>query len=153
MWSTSAPSKREESERCTCLFQMTSNYDVSLSSFTQQQHNTGLILLFLCHSPTNRYSYILSHIVYDSYLDYRFRGDWSHDWEPRYYVLFYSCFEPVALADGSRTPIKGVGTVTTTLTLPRSFIFYLPHFFFNLLSVSKITKVLNCNDIFPTRVF
>ena len=49
----------------------------------------------------------------------------------------------VILTDGSRTPIQAIGIATTTPTLSLSYIFYLPYFSFNLLSVSKITKVLN----------
>ena len=57
----------------------------------------------------------------------------------------------VVLADGSCTLIQGIDTATTTPTLSLSFVFYLPRFPFNLLSVSKITKVLNCTVIFfPT---
>ena len=54
----------------------------------------------------------------------------------------------VVLAYGSRIPIQGIGTTTTTPTLPLSSVFYLPHFSFNLLSVSQIIKVLNCTMIF-----
>jgi len=60
----------------------------------------------------------------------------------------------VKLADGSRTPVHGIGIATTTHTLPLSYVFYLPHFSYNLFSVSKITKVLNCTlTFFLTRVF
>ena len=58
----------------------------------------------------------------------------------------YSNF--VVLADGSRTPIQGISIATTTHTLPLSFVFYLPRFPFNLLSVSKITKILNYTVIY-----
>ena len=54
----------------------------------------------------------------------------------------------VVLADGSRTHIQGIGTAATTPTLPLLSVFYLPHFSFDLLSVIKITKVLNCTVTF-----
>ena len=68
-------------------------------------------------------------------------------------IMFY--FTPVSnsvvLADGSRRLIQGIDTATTTLTLLLSSIFYLPCFSFNLLSIIKIIKVLNCIVIFfPT---
>jgi len=58
----------------------------------------------------------------------------------------------VELADGSRTPIQGIGTATTTATLPLSLVLDLPRFSYNLLSVSKIITILNCIvTFFPTR--
>jgi len=54
----------------------------------------------------------------------------------------------IELADGSRTPIQDIATVATTPILPLSFVFYLSHFSYNLLSVSKIINVLNYTVIF-----
>ena len=59
------------------------------------------------------------------------------------YFTLISYYNYVELADGSRTPIQGISTVTITLNLPLSSVFYLPNFCYNLLSVSKIIKILN----------
>ena len=53
----------------------------------------------------------------------------------------------VTLANGTKTPVQGKGTVTTSdLTL--SDVLYLPEFPFNLLSVHKLTLALNCSVAF-----
>uniref|UniRef100_A0A2N9FV09 Integrase catalytic domain-containing protein n=1 Tax=Fagus sylvatica TaxID=28930 RepID=A0A2N9FV09_FAGSY len=53
----------------------------------------------------------------------------------------------VTVANGTKTPIQGKGTVTTSdLTL--SDVLYLPEFPFNLLSVHKLTLALNCSVAF-----
>jgi len=57
----------------------------------------------------------------------------------------------VVLADGYRTPVQHIGTAATNPTLPLTSIFYLHCF--NLLSVSKITKVLNCTVTFFWHIF
>ena len=68
------------------------------------------------------------------------------------YRCIMSSFTPsfyfVVLADGSRTPIQDIGVATTTSIILLSFIFYLPCFSFNLLSISKIAKVLDCTVTF-----
>ena len=57
----------------------------------------------------------------------------------------------VTIANGTKTPVQGIGTVSTP-TLTFSSVLYLPHFPFNLLSVRKLTQSLNCSVIFyPTR--
>jgi len=61
---------------------------------------------------------------------------------------FSSTSNSVVLADGSRKPIRGSGSVLTSPSLPLSSVFYLPDFPYNLLSVSKITKLLNCSVTF-----
>jgi len=53
----------------------------------------------------------------------------------------------VVLVDGSRTPIQDIDTAATTPTILSS-VFYLSCFSFNLLSVGKIIKVLNCTMTF-----
>jgi len=72
------------------LFQMMSVWDVSLSSFKCSSSNRTQVQFCFSTTHSNRY-YIISYIIYFSCLDYRFHGNWSHDWEPRYYVLFYFC--------------------------------------------------------------
>ena len=55
--------------------------------------------------------------------------------------LFTPTSNYVVLADGSHTPIQDIGTTTTTTpTILLLFVFYLPHFSFNLLSISKEYK-------------
>jgi Integrase core domain len=61
-------------------------------------------------------------------------------------------YRPVIVANGSQIPIDQIGT-TNILSNNISGVLYLPNFTSNLLSVSKITKELNCNVIFsPTNV-
>jgi transposase InsO family protein len=60
-----------------------------------------------------------------------------------------SPFSPsfVTVANGTKTPVQGKGTVTTSdVTL--SDVLYLPEFPFNLLSVHKLTLALNCSVAF-----
>jgi hypothetical protein len=53
----------------------------------------------------------------------------------------------VTVANGTKTPVQGKGTITTSdLTL--SNVLYLPQFSFNLLSVHKLTVALNCSVAF-----
>jgi len=71
------------------------------------------------------------------------------DWEPRGIMSFTLALHSkiVVLTDGSRIPIQGIGTITTTLL----FFYHLSFtylVFLNLLSVSKIIRVLNCTVIF-----
>jgi transposase InsO family protein len=54
---------------------------------------------------------------------------------------------PVTVANGSKVPIDQIGT-TTMLSNKISNVLYLPTFASNVISVSKITKELNCNVIF-----
>ena len=48
------------------------------------------------------------------------------------------------LADGSTSHIEGVGAANPIPSLFFSSVFYIPKFLFNLLSVSWLTKSLNC---------
>ena len=57
------------------------------------------------------------------------------------------CFN-VTLADGSTTKVLASGDTSITSSLPLSSVLYLPKFFFNLMSVSQITEVLNYCVIF-----
>ena len=65
---------------------------------------------------------------------------------------FTHVFNFIVLADDSRTPMQGIDTASATLTLLLVFVFYLPNFHFNLLSFSKITKVLNYKWHFFLRI-
>ncbi|KAK3034070.1 hypothetical protein RJ639_034295 [Escallonia herrerae] len=51
---------------------------------------------------------------------------------------------PVTIADGSNYTIKGSGTVEPTSSITLSFVLSLPSLAFNLMSVSRLTKDLNC---------
>uniref|UniRef100_A0A2N9GB44 Integrase catalytic domain-containing protein n=1 Tax=Fagus sylvatica TaxID=28930 RepID=A0A2N9GB44_FAGSY len=53
----------------------------------------------------------------------------------------------VTVANGTKTPVQGKGTVTTS-NLTLSDVLYLPEFPFNLLSVHKLTLALNCSVAF-----
>ena len=54
----------------------------------------------------------------------------------------------VTLANGSATTVSGLGTANLSLNLSLSSVLYIPDFPFNLLSISKLTKILNCAAIF-----
>ena len=54
----------------------------------------------------------------------------------------------VTLADGSATIVSGLGTANLSPNLSISFVLYIPDFPFNLLSISKLTKILNRAAIF-----
>ncbi|TYI93048.1 hypothetical protein E1A91_D02G111700v1, partial [Gossypium mustelinum] len=58
--------------------------------------------------------------------------------------------DSVRLADGSLTSIFGRSSVVCTLNITLSSILYVPKFLVNLLSISTITKALNCKlEFFP----
>lgn len=54
----------------------------------------------------------------------------------------------VRIADGSYVPIMGSGTISCTPSLPLTPVLHVPNFPVNLLSVSSITKSLNCRAWF-----
>ena len=54
----------------------------------------------------------------------------------------------VTLANGSATTVFGLGTANLSSNLSLSYVLYIPDFPFNLLSISKLTKILNCATIF-----
>ena len=54
----------------------------------------------------------------------------------------------VTLANGSATTVSGLGTANLSPNLSLSSVLYIPDFPFNLLSISKLTKILNCAAIF-----
>ena len=54
----------------------------------------------------------------------------------------------VTLANGSATIVSGLGIANLSPNLSLSFVLYIPDFSFNLLSISKLIKILNCVAIF-----
>ena len=54
----------------------------------------------------------------------------------------------VTLADGSAITFSGLGTTNLGPNLSLSSVSYIPDFLFNLLSISKLTKLLNCAAFF-----
>ena len=54
----------------------------------------------------------------------------------------------VTLVDGSTTIVSGLGTTNLSPNLSLSSVLYIPDFLFNLLSISKLTKLLNCAAFF-----
>ena len=50
----------------------------------------------------------------------------------------------VTLADGSHSCVLGSGTIVPTPSIPLTSVLSLPNFFFNLMFVSKLTRVLKC---------
>ncbi|TYG62130.1 hypothetical protein ES288_D07G203300v1 [Gossypium darwinii] len=58
--------------------------------------------------------------------------------------------DSVQLADGSLTSISGIGSIVYTLNITLPSVLHVPKFSINILSVSTITKALNCNlEFFP----
>ena len=56
----------------------------------------------------------------------------------------------VIVADGSKSCVLGSGTINPTPLIPLTFVLSLPHFSFNLIYVSKLTRTLNCSiSFFP----
>lgn len=65
--------------------------------------------------------------------------------------LSHPHIKSVKVANGLSTPVLGAGSVSLTPSLPLSSILHVPTLSHNLLSISQITKNLNCLDIFsPT---
>ena len=54
----------------------------------------------------------------------------------------------VTLANGSQTVAKGIGLAHPLPSLPLTYVLYTPECPFNLISISKITRTLNCSIIF-----
>ena len=50
----------------------------------------------------------------------------------------------VTLADGSHSCVLGFGTIVPTPSIPLTSVLSLPNFYFNLMSVSKLTRALKC---------
>ena len=60
----------------------------------------------------------------------------------------FTSYTPVRVADGSMVPNTGRGSIRCTKTLSLSQVLHVPVFSINLLSVSPITKSLNCRGWF-----
>ncbi|XP_014490627.1 uncharacterized protein LOC106753340 [Vigna radiata var. radiata] len=58
----------------------------------------------------------------------------------------------VTIADGSKSSIKGVGTVKLSEKLTLNQVFYIPDLKYNLLSVSKLNKDLKCLTVFESNL-
>jgi transposase InsO family protein len=69
---------------------------------------------------------------------------------PNLFTSYIPCSgkDKVRVADGSTVPITGRGSVRCTKTLSLSPVLHVPNFPVNLLSVSSITKSLNCRGWF-----
>ena len=66
----------------------------------------------------------------------------------------FSSLHNFTLVDGPATTFFGLGTANFSPNLSLSSVLYIPDFPFNLLSISKVTKLLNCIAIFyPLIVF
>ncbi|RVW88760.1 hypothetical protein CK203_034681 [Vitis vinifera] len=57
----------------------------------------------------------------------------------------------VILANGSQTVVKGIGLALPLPSLPLTFVLYTPECPFNLISISKITRTLNCSITFSDK--
>ncbi|RVW74532.1 Retrovirus-related Pol polyprotein from transposon RE2 [Vitis vinifera] len=57
----------------------------------------------------------------------------------------------VTLANGSQTMAKGIGLAHPLPCLPLTFVLYTPECSFNLISISKITRILNCSITFSDK--
>ena len=62
-----------------------------------------------------------------------------------------STLPTVTLANGSQTMAKGIGLAHPLPSLPLTFVLYTPECPFNLISISKITRTLNCSIIFSDK--
>ena len=56
----------------------------------------------------------------------------------------------VTLADGSQSKVTGIGCVSLSSSVSLPFVYHILHFPYNLLSVSSITRDLNCDIIFSS---
>ena len=50
----------------------------------------------------------------------------------------------ITLANGSHTMVKGIGSTSPLPSVPLTFVLYVPDCPFNLISISKLTRNLNC---------
>ena len=56
----------------------------------------------------------------------------------------HPCTSTITLVGGSKSCVLGSDTINLTALIPLTFVLSLPHFSFNLIYVSKLTRVLNC---------
>ena len=59
-------------------------------------------------------------------------------------LTFSSPLPTITLANGSQTIAKGISSTCPLPSLPLTFVFYVPDFPFNLISISKLTRDLHC---------
>nr|KYP32021.1 hypothetical protein KK1_047400 [Cajanus cajan] len=59
----------------------------------------------------------------------------------------------ITLADGSRIAPKGIGQVSLSLSLNLNSVLFIPNCPFNLISLSQLTKSLNCSVTFSAESF
>ena len=50
----------------------------------------------------------------------------------------------ITLANGSQTMAKGFGSASPLPSIPLTYVLYVPDSHFNLLSINKLTRDLNC---------
>ncbi|KAJ9692791.1 hypothetical protein PVL29_011738 [Vitis rotundifolia] len=62
-----------------------------------------------------------------------------------------SVLPTVTLANGSQTVAKGIGLAHPLTSLPLTYVLYTPECSFNLISISKITRTLNCSITFSDK--
>ena len=62
-----------------------------------------------------------------------------------------SAISTVTLANGSQTVAKGIGLAHPLPSLPLHSVLYAPECPFNLISISKITRTLNCSITFSNK--
>ncbi|KAJ9685307.1 hypothetical protein PVL29_017366 [Vitis rotundifolia] len=62
-----------------------------------------------------------------------------------------SALPTVTLANGSQTVTKGIGLAHPLSSLPLTSVLYTPECSFNLISISKITRTLNCSITFSDK--
>ena len=60
----------------------------------------------------------------------------------------HPCTSTVTLADGSTSCVLGLETIHPTSLITLTFVISLPQFSFNLISMSKLTRTLNCRILF-----
>ena len=81
-------------------------------------------------------------------------SEWVIDSRPTYHMTgnssIFSTFQSqpspstVTLADGSHSCVLGSGTIVPTSSISLTSVLSLPNFSFNLMSVSKLTRALEC---------
>ena len=64
-------------------------------------------------------------------------------------LTFPSPLPTITLTNGSQTIAKGIGSACSLPSLPFTSVLYVHEFFFNLISISKLTRDLHCVLTFP----
>ena len=118
-------------------------YDIFLKFQATQQSHPGNLVACVAKSPS------LGPWIIDSGATDHMCGN-----KLLFSSLTYSDTLPtITLADGTKTTVKGIGQTTPTSSLSLNLVLYVPDSSFNLISVSQLTKILNCSVTFtPTSV-